>query len=475
MLPGPFFGWLGMLMFLLLMQFLIKYLPDIVGKGLPFGVIVELIAYNLAYMLVLAVPMSVLIASLMAFGRIAESNAYAVMKSAGASPMQLVWPAVLIGILLSGGMMYFNNEVLPEANFRAKNLWQDIRRKKPGFQLQPGVFYNGLNGYSILIRQIPPGSDELVDILVYDYTAGAEQPVTIKAARGYIEPSGSGDRMDLLLRQGELHRQVMEIGYGAENRYERLAFDTYRMQLDLSDFSFERSNPREGYRSDRTMRTIDMVRIVDSLRMNIDRMRADLRHTLVLTDDSTTHDTYMPAIEVIPTDTLRVQRGLLAGLTAAEARAVVSLANQRAESSRMKAEELQRSITTLEQPRVDRYLVEVHKKISIAVACLIFMIVGAPLGLSIRRGGLGTAGALAIGIFLFYWVTLVQGEKLADRGYLPPWIGMWIANIVVLGAALWGFVYQTLDLGATPGLLTRVLERFARPVAVRSDPPAVKV
>ena len=133
MLPGPFLGWLGTLMFLLLMQFLIRYLPDLVGKGLPLSAIIELIAYNLAYMVVLAVPMSVLIASLMGFGRLAESNAYLVIKSAGISLPRLLWPALLMSVVLAAGMGYFNNIILPEANFRAKSLWQDIRRKKPGF------------------------------------------------------------------------------------------------------------------------------------------------------------------------------------------------------------------------------------------------------------------------------------------------------------------------------------------------------
>ena len=174
-LPGPFFGWLGTLMFLLLMQFLIKYLPDIAGKGLPLGVIVELVAYNLAYMLVLAVPMSVLLATLMVFGRLAESNAYAVMKNAGISLGQLVWPVLVVGLLLVVVMLHFNNNMLPEANFRARNLWRDIRSKKPGFELKPGVFYEGIADYSILVRALPPASNELIDVTIYDYTEGNRQ------------------------------------------------------------------------------------------------------------------------------------------------------------------------------------------------------------------------------------------------------------------------------------------------------------
>ncbi|RMF54733.1 MAG: LptF/LptG family permease, partial [Bacteroidetes bacterium] len=118
LLPGPFLGWLATLMFLLLMQFLIRYLPDLVGKGLPLGVVLELIVYNLAYMVVLAVPMSVLIATLMTFGRLAETKAYAVIKGAGVSFPQLVWPVLVAGLVVAGAMWHFNNVILPEANFR---------------------------------------------------------------------------------------------------------------------------------------------------------------------------------------------------------------------------------------------------------------------------------------------------------------------------------------------------------------------
>ncbi|MDX1618405.1 MAG: LptF/LptG family permease, partial [Balneolaceae bacterium] len=199
-LPGPFLGWLATLIFLLLMQFLIRYLPDLVGKGLPLLVILELIVYNLAYMVVLAVPMSILIATLLTFGRLAESNAYTVAKSAGISQIQLLGPALLFGLILMGCMLYFNNEVLPQANYQARTLWQDIRRKKPGFELQPGVFYEGLNQYSILVRDLPPESNDLIDVTVYDYTGGARARTVIKAAHGRIEPLPDGTSINLVLR-----------------------------------------------------------------------------------------------------------------------------------------------------------------------------------------------------------------------------------------------------------------------------------
>jgi len=436
MLPAPFFGWLGTLMFLLLMQFLIRYLPDIVGKGLPFGVIVELIAYNLAYMVVLAVPMSVLIASLMAFGRLAETNAYLVIKSSGVSLLQLAWPSFILAVLVTIAMGYFNNEILPEANFRAKNLWQDIRRTKPGFELQPGVFYNGLRGYTIMARDIPPKSNELYDVLIYDNGETSGEEALIKAAKGRIVPQPNGDMVDLILEDGEVHQNQTVLRDRTVERYQRLSFDRFRIRFDLSDFNFERSDPRVGYRSDRTMRTADMRLLVDSLRMSL-----EIAHQKLIgygMELITRQPTQEPTQLATPTSidsgsfsgTFRDRYVTTAGLDGPTRRILFDEAMQKIRTRHMEVDDIRRTILW-ESRRLDRYRVEIHKKYSIAFACIIFLLIGAPLGLRLKRGGLGIAGALAIGIFLFYWVTLVQGEKMADRDMLSPWFGMWIANIVV--------------------------------------------
>ena len=461
-LPGPFLGWLGTLLFLLLMQFLIRYLPDIAGRGLPVMLIVELVIYNLAYMVVLAVPMSALLASLMAFGRLAESRAYLVIKNSGVSLVQLLWPALIAGIALTAAMTYFNNVILPESNFRARNLWQDIRSKRPDFELQPGIFYDGLSKYSILIKDRLPETNELSDVLIYDYTQGGRRGAVIKARRGWLQPFGS--YVDLILENGEMHQLKQVTTAGTEERYERVRFYRHRLRLDLSEFTFERSDPREGYRSDRTTPTADMIRFVDSLEMSIAREKDKLRRiALGLGADSSG----LPPVTDIPSalaapaelDTLPppIHRVALGGLNRRQGRLIYDYALEGARKSRTEVEDLNRTIGW-ESERANRYRVEIHKKYSIALACLIFMVIGAPLGLSIRRGGLGTVGGLAIGIFLFYWITLVQGEKLADRGMLDPWIGMWIANIIMGVIGLWLTLYVALDLRATPPLRRRFRE-----------------
>ncbi len=465
-LPGPFFGWLGTLMFLLLMQFLIRYLPDITGRGLPVGLIVELVAYNLAYMVVLAVPMSALLAALMAFGHLAESRAYLVIKNSGVSLMQLLWPVLIVGFMLTAAMTYFNNVILPESNFRARNLWQDIRSKRPDFELQPGIFYDGLTNYSILVKDRLPDSNELNDVLIYDYTEGSRRGAVIKARRGWLKPFGT--YVDLILENGEMHRLIQVISAGNQERYERLTFYRLRLRLDLSEFTFERSDPRQGYRSDRTTPTADMIRFVDSLEVSIAQEKERLRRTaLALGVDSigvpflTDQAPGLATVAELDTMPPPIRRVALGGLDRNQGRRLYDYALEGARKSRSRVENFNLTISRKTE-RANRYRVEIHKKYSIAVACLIFMLIGAPLGLSIRRGGLGTVGGLAVTIFLFYWVTLVQGEKLADRSMLDPWIGMWIANILMAMIGLWLVFYVALDLRATPPLRKRLLDVLRR-------------
>ena len=454
MLPGPFFGWLTTLMFLLVMQFLIRYLPDLVGRGLPPGVILEIVAYNLAYMVVLAVPMSVLISTLMTFGKLAEANVYTVLKSAGVSLIQIAWPALLAAVFVSLVMVKFNSEMLPAANYRASSLWKDIRKKKPGFELTSGIFYDGISDYSILVQELPPETNEMIDVTIFDTSTNKREQIVIKAARGELHTEADGVSVKLRLFDGEIHRILPPRNRNAEIRYERLAFGEHTLSIDLSELSFERSETGNGYRSDRTMPTQLMVKYVDSLETSIGEQHASLlAGGMRWLQDSTYvpfKDSRILAIDVADTaSAYPTNRVALASLTQQQQQRVYENALNLLRASRTTVDNTKRSVEW-EIERADRYRVEIHKKFSIAVACIIFTLIGIPLGLSMRRGGLGAVGGMALAIFLFYWVTLVQGEKLADRGMLIPWVGMWGANLVMLIIGLLLLLFVLFDLRARP-------------------------
>ncbi len=464
-LPGPFMGWLLLLIFVLLMQFLIKFLPDLIGRDLPLGLILELIAYNLSYMIVLAVPMSSLLATLMVFGSLAETRTWVVIRNCGITLWSFTWPVLASAALLSGGMIYFNNVILPESNFRALNMWQTVRDARPGFELEPGVFYQEISDYSILVGRRE--NNLLYDILIYDYTQGIKNGATIRADRGELVPRGKF--LDILLIDGEMHRLFRRPRDQSNERYEKMTFQRFQLRLDLSELGFQTRAERDGYRSDRSTPTNQMVEIVDSLRQRRTGQTSKLRDntpsllsrdTLMILEPlelsasmsmnwNRDESTHASAGSGNPQPDSGTARAPVEGLTQDQLRRTY----QRA---RAHAQDVQSSVTAIgrniqhTQTTINRYQVEIHKKYSISIACFIFVLIGIPLGLRIERGGLGVAGLVAVGIFIFYWVTLVQGEKLADRELLSPWIGMWCANIVISAVSIWLFIRTALDVRARP-------------------------
>lgn len=461
-LPGPFLGWLLLLLFLLLMQFLIKFLPDLAGRDLPIGLILELITYNLAYMVVLAVPMSALLATLMVFGSLAESRTWIVIRNCGITLWSFTWPVFAAAALLSCGMMYFNNVLLPESNYRALSMWQTIRSARPGFELEPGIFYQEIDEYSILVGQ--RDGNLLNDILIYDYTQGIANGSTIRAKHGELIPRGNF--LDMILKEGEMHRLYRPTGVQTIERYEKLTFERFRLRLDLSELGLQTNAQTSGYRSDRSTRVNRMFEIVDSLKDRLAEQTAELQNSMPRPLSSEAPSTISPMSPERETSSPFVfhggppqvdstaPRSVLKGLTTDQIRRTYQQARDYGRDARSSVASRGRNLRQTAMT-ISRYQVEIHKKYSISIACFIFVLVGIPLGLSVRRGGLGTACLLAVGIFIFYWVTLVQGEKLADRELLSPWLGMWCANMLIGAVGIWLFIRVTLDMRARPGYATK--------------------
>ena len=467
MLPGPFIGAFGTLMFLLLLQFLMRHLKDLVGKGLPTDVVLELVVYNLAYMVVLAVPMSVLLSVVATFARISETGAYVVVRNAGVSPVRLMWPVAVVGAIVMVGMTFFNNVTLPDANYLAKGLWQDIRQKRPGFALEPGVFYEGIRGYAVRAMEIPEGTNELYDVTIFDYGDASRRRTSINARRGTLETTTDGGRLIITVYDGEVHRlHTATQRSNMPQRYERMSFDRLVLPLDLTTLAFERSDPSTTSRSDRTMRTGEMLAVVDSLRTEARTRRQEFEQVMArigpvasrLTPDKIARS----AVDGVPPGGMWHGQGnspeewrfSVFELDTLVQNELFDFAMRNARAVQTDLENIHAGMSWSAQ-RADRYMVEVHKKFSIAVACLVFVLIGAPLVVLVGRGSLGFVTALSAGIFVFYWVTLVLGEKLSDRGDLRPWLGMWIANMVIFSGA----VVLFLVLDRFPARIRRAIRR----------------
>jgi lipopolysaccharide export system permease protein len=406
---GPFLFSVVTLMFIFLLQFVMKFIDQLVGKGLTAWVIMELVALNLAWMLVLAVPMSVLVAVLMAFGDLSSRNEITAMKAGGVSIYRMMMPVVLAGIAIGGIMVWFNNDVLPDSNHRLKALTTDIRRKKPTIALVDGVFSQDIPGYSLLVRKASQTGNDLEGVTLYDYS-NPTMNVVITAVRGTISFSPDFRKIILYLEDGEIH----ELNLQDMAAYRKIRFTRHRIAMQVEGFDFERSQASAFSRGDREMGAPEMIAVVDSL----DRVQAGMEKELAV----------MTAAEMTAVGAGRWGTALPMGSIPGAAEPQNALIRTRNLTANVTTELFR--IDAVER-QMDQYWVEIHKKYSIPTACIVFVLVGVPLGVMARRGGFGIAATLSLGFFVMYWACLIGGEKLADRAILSPFWGMWIANIVI--------------------------------------------
>lgn len=409
---GPFLFSILTLIFVFLLQFMIKQLDQLVGKGLSAWVIMELISLSLAWIVVLAVPMSVLVATIMAFGSMASSGEVTAMKSSGVSLYRMMAPVTLVALLVAILLVEFNNDVLPDANHKVASLLRDIRRKKPTLTLQPGVFSQDVQGYSILVRKTFAESNDLEGVTLYDYT-NPNLNVAITAHHGTISFSPDYRKLVMDLRDGEIH----QLDLSEDNSYRRIMFKEHRLIMNAEGFEFERSADNAFLRGDRELSARDMLERVDSLKHQSEDARTRIERLTL----SHYRQYYGDSIAALPPHIPRAP-------FVTERWYASAMARSQSIRSMIRSEEARISYNVRQ---MNSYMVEVHKKYAIPAACLVFVLVGVPLGIMARRGGFGLAAALSFGFFLLYWASLIGGEKLADRGYISPFLGMWFANILI--------------------------------------------
>jgi lipopolysaccharide export system permease protein len=414
---APFFGSFFVLMFLFVLQFIMKFMDQLIGKGLSGAVIIELMIMNLAWMVVLAVPMAVLIATLMAFGGLSASSEITAMKASGVSLYKMVLPVLLFAGLLSYAMIVFNNRILPEANHRSKTLMMDIRRKKPTLTLVPGLFSQDMPGYSILVHKTFENSNELEGVIIYNHT-NPQKNTVITAKRGVISFTADYRRLIMDLFDGEIH----EVDNSTFQNYRAITFARQRLTTPAEGFDFERSGNNAFTRSDREMSVGEMRYVIDSLALSIN----ESKRRITIYNESFVDKLLTGSVDKRSPSFL-VWQPIEQYTTIGSQLMYVRTLLEAEYANKDYCEKLTRENQT-----------EIQKKYSIPIACFIFVLIGAPLGVMARRGGFGVAASLSLGFFLLYWASLIGGEKLADREFIPPWFGMWVANIAIgaLGTVL---------------------------------------
>lgn len=395
------------LMGIFLLQFMMKFADRLVGKGLDTWVLIKLVVFNLSWMLVLVIPMATLVATLMAYGNFSQNNEITILKSSGVSLYKMMRAPFIASIILAFFLFLFNDEVLPDANHQARILMQDISQQKPTLSLEPGFFSQEVSNYAILVREINSSTNELSGLTIYDYTTPSKVNV-VTANKGKIYFTADQKNLVMDLWQGEIHESdVKNTGL-----YRKLIFDKHRIVMDGSQFSFHQS--QGGIRGERELGVDTMKAIVANFRAEREQHLNFLKsetNKFFLADSS--------FISVFPKHTVIVDDKLVLARVLDKIRTAKNNITSKARSVEFTDRE------------IEKYEVEIYKKYAIPVACIVFILIGAPLGVMVRKGGFGVAASISLLFFLIYWAFLIGGEKLAERGFFSPLLGMWAANILL--------------------------------------------
>ena len=415
----------GVVTFILEMDVLFDYLDLVVNRGVSPFVVAQLFLLSLGYIVALSVPCAVLVAALMTFGRLSQDNEITALRTGGVNLASVLVGPLVAAAVLACGLTLFNNHVLPEANHAFLNLMINIGRMRPTVRLQEGVFITDFPGYNLLVQSVNGRTNEMQGVTIYQMNAGGP-PNLILAKRGFLTYTPDGRTAVLELKDGEIHEIPAE--EGGSRKYRRMVFRTHTLHIAGAGAILERS-VRET-RSDREMSARQLLG---------ERRRVLEQHRI----SRAQHLGRMAAYGLSPGDVEPVVPASLSwwsrtfaalrGLGAPSPRLERALR----ESPALRGElELWRLEHRALERRASELSVEVHKKFSLPAACVVFVLIGAPLGMRVRRAGPAVA-FVSVAFFLFYYLCLVGGEELANRLLLPPWLAMWLPNLV-LGA--WGIV-----------------------------------
>ncbi len=415
----PFLLSVAVITTVLFLQFLIRAVDRFLGKGLDVITIFEYLFLNMAWIIALSVPMSLLISSVMTFGRMSQQNEITALKSAGVNLLNIIKPSLWFGLFVAILLCIFNNFVLPEMNYNARLLAKDIYQKKPELTIEPGYFVDMIPQYTIIVKELD-GKD-FKDVRIFSKNDSSEQ-TTIYANSGKLNSNGNIITIDL--KSGEIH----EIDLTDYEYYRKIKFDTHQIVISLDDLLLNRTS--EANRTDREMKVPQMIREIQKNKVFIEAINnriSDIKSNLDIKVNSNDLNSIVSEIEKLKLiKSKEISKNFQESIEGMQINEeIISLNNT--------SRQLQNEFVLIDNYKKtnNKFRVEIHKKFTLAVACILFTLVGAPLGILVKRGGITIASALSITFFLIYYILLIWGEQLADRNLLNPGIGSWLPNIIL--------------------------------------------
>lgn len=419
---GPFIVTFFIALFVLLMQTVWKYIDDLVGKGLDFGTIGLFLFYMSATLLILAMPIAILISSIMTFGNLGESFELVAIKSSGISLLRFMRPLMWVAILLSGVTFLFANYVIPYAQLKSVALYNDILYKKPALDLREGVFYTHIPGYAIKVGKKDRDGQTIHNVLIYEQ-GNALQDNSIIAQKGVMKISPDQRFLEFNLENGFRYQESGNYGDTA-TEFIRVGFKSFKKLFDISTLQ-KQTTSDSVYRNNVRMLNISQL----------DRHLAEVEKL----EDSFSRKTkreftaYVPAMKYSDSVWKYAQADTARGGKLIPDSAVFRVSESALSTANVLKSIAQNSATDADNRAKDVrfHKIEWHRKFSLSLACIVLFFIGAPLGSIIRKGGLGMPLVVAIVFFLIFHLLNMFGEKFVKEGIMSPVMGMWLAVIVL--------------------------------------------
>ncbi len=432
---GPLFMTFLIVMFILLMQFLWKYIDELVGKGLSVDIIMELLVYASAGLVPLAIPLSTLLASLMTLGNLGENNELLAMKSAGISLPRIMQPLLFMTALITVGGFVFSNTVVPYSNLKISTLLWDVRQQRPELQIKVGVFNNDIDDYRIKIASKDPRTNLMRNIIIYDHRSKEGNLVVTVADSGYMNVTNDEKYMVVNLYNGYTYQEMLEnrsVRRSNQQKFpaRRNKFEEQVILLELKGFEMQRSNEDLFRKSYLSLNLGQLSSVSDSLGREIEERVKSLINNIFTSTIIKSPWAYNRDSTANVTHFLRVD-SVYSKLPLDVKHSTVSRALSSARAAKNYISSIDSELYNRGKFRA-RHQIEWHRKYALSFACLVFFFIGAPLGAIIRKGGLGMPVVVSILFFVFYYIIALTGEKFVRELVWNPNLGMWVSSIILL-------------------------------------------
>lgn len=424
---GPFILIFFITLFVLVMQFLWKYIDELVGKGLSVSIIGELLFLASASLVPLALPLAMLLSSMMTIGNFSEQLELTAMKSSGASLFRILRSMFAASLIISLAALLFSNYVLPIANLKFGALLYDVRQQRPALNIKPGVFNNDISGISIRVGAKDADNQTIHDVLIYDHTSNKGQGSVLFAKRGKMYTTPDKRFLIFELFDGNQYEESNSISAKSrKNEQVRFHFERWQKAIDLSEFSLTRTQESLFKDNYQMMNVSQLNNAIDSIQLNIERSYGQLNEYLkpyfsFLIDTTMFQLPVTQRDVVLHIDTLSPREKLQT-----YHRALGNIRNVKGYCSIISND------ISIRTDLITRHKIEWHRKFTLSLACMILFFIGAPLGAIIRKGGFGLPFVVSILFFVVYYMITISGEKFAKEQVLSAFEGMWLSVLILL-------------------------------------------